>query len=294
MATRELSSAPGMLGLYAKAASAMVPGAGLLPFVGPKGSDIPDLELVLRDVSVDQGHLADYAHVCGFTLRDRLPATYPHVLAFPLHMALMTDGGMPFGAVGLVHISNRITQRRPISAGEPLTLKVSATKLEPHPKGRQFSVLTKAYVGDEFVWEGSSTTLRRGGGEGGPKKKKAAGAGEKPELEMKAEWKLGSDLGRRYAGVSGDRNPIHLYDATAKLLGFPRAIAHGMWTKARCLAALDTQLPDIFTIEVNFKQPILLPATVHFASGREPGGIAFAVRDAKKATPHLQGAVVAE
>ena len=30
--------------------------------------------------------LAKYAHVCGFTLRDELPPTYPHVLAFALHM----------------------------------------------------------------------------------------------------------------------------------------------------------------------------------------------------------------
>jgi acyl dehydratase len=299
METREVESAPGMLGLYAKAAGALVPGAGRLPFVpAPKGKDIPDVELVQRDVEIDRDRLVEYSKVCGFTLRDTLPGTYPHVLAFPLHMALMTDSGMPFGAVGLVHISNRITQLRPIGADERLTLKVSATKLEPHPKGRKFSVLTKALVGDEPVWEGSSTTLRRGGGgEGGDgegAERKQPGKRVRRELPATAEWKLAGDLGRKYAGVSGDRNPIHLYDVTAKLFGFPRAIAHGMWTKARCLAAIEKDLPEGYTIEVDFLRPILLPATVSFGSAREQGGLAFSVRDAKKGTPHLAGAVVGD
>ena len=40
------------------------------------------------------------------------------------------------------------------------------------------------------------------------------------------QWRLSGDLGRRYAAVSGDHNPIHLYPLTAKALGFPRQIAH--------------------------------------------------------------------
>ena len=79
---------------------------------------------------------------------------------------------------------------------------------------------------------------------------------------MTAHWRVPGDLGRRYAAVSGDRNPIHLHALSAKAFGFPRAIAHGMWTKARCLAAL--RLPDALTAEVRFKQPILLPSTVTF------------------------------
>ncbi len=106
-----------------------------------------------------------------------------------------------------------------------------------------------------------------------------------------AEWKLGGDLGRRYAGVSGDRNPIHMHSLTAKPLGFPSAIAHGMWTKARALAQLESRLPDSFEAEVRFRKPVLLPARVEFASPEEGEEILFAVRDAKKGTPHLDGRV---
>ena len=106
-----------------------------------------------------------------------------------------------------------------------------------------------------------------------------------------AEWKLDGGLGRRYGGVSGDRNPIHMHSLTAKPLGFPSAIAHGMWTKARALAQLQSRLPDSFEVEVRFRKPVLLPARVEFASAEEGGEILFAVRDAKKGTPHLDGRV---
>jgi acyl dehydratase len=98
-------------------------------------------------------------------------------------------------------------------------------------------------------------------------------------------------LGRRYAAVSGDRNPIHMHSLSAKALGFPRAIAHGMWTKARCLAALESTLPDAFGAEVRFRKPILLPAKVEFAAAATDGGTDFAVRDAKRGTPHLDGCI---
>jgi acyl dehydratase len=288
MAARTLRSAPRILPLYVRAAAPMLPGASLLPGVPGGGGEIPDTELELPGVRVDAARLADYAHVCGFTLRDELPPAYPHVLAFPLHMALMADARFPFGAVGLVHVANRITQRRPIGVTEPLDLRVRATPLQDHPKGRTFSIVSEARVGDELVWEGESTMLRRGGGSrAGGREKRGRGA----EPPGHAVWKLPGDLGRRYGAVSGDRNPIHMHSLAAKAFGFPRAIAHGMWTKARCLAALEDELPRAFTAEVEFRRPILLPGTVAFGEAPQGAGIRFAVRDAKQGTPHLDGRV---
>src|SRR5919197_2333438 len=285
--TRELQSPPGTLGLLARAAVPMVPLASRLPFVAGGGKALPDLELVLRDARADRDALAAYARVCGFALRNTLPATYPHILAFPLHMALMTDGRFPFPAIGLVHVGNAITQHRPIAVTEALTLTVRAQDLQPHPKGRTFAIVTEARSGDELVWESTSTMLRRGGGTGEQRKERA-----QADLEASATWRLPAGLGRRYAAVSGDRNPIHLHDLAAKAFGFPRAIAHGMWTAARCVAALDARLPDAFTAEVAFRRPILLPATVAFAAGPAGrNGTRFTVRDARAGTPHLDGAV---
>jgi acyl dehydratase len=305
VASRTLDSSPSILPLYARAAAPMIPGASLLPFVPGGGGEIPELDLKLEGIVADPAAVAAYAKVCGFALRDHLPATYPHVLAFPLHMAVMADGGFPFGAVGLVHVENRIEQHCRVGIGEELTIRVRPTKLAPHPKGQTFSLLTEVKVGREKVWESVSTMLRRGkpAGDGAtegdhgelhqisrPADGKFDAAGE-GELKANAEWKLGGDLGRRYAAVSGDRNPIHIHSLTAKPLGFPAAIAHGMWTKARCLAALESRLPDSFAADVRFRKPILLPARVEFASAAEGEQIAFAVRDAKRQTPHLDGRV---
>jgi len=275
-----------MLPMFARAGAAMVPGASRLPFVGGGGDEIPDLTLVLPDVAIDRDRLAAYDRVCGFSLSDELPPTYPHMLAFPLQLALMTDSSFPFPAIGLVHIVNRIVQHRPVQAGERLSLRVRATPVEPHPRGQQFSLLSEARVGDELVWEEVSTNLRRGNG---------SGEGSAPEvssaegLPATATWRLPGDLGRRYASVSGDFNPIHVHSLSARLFGFPSAIAHGMWTKARCLAALEPRLPDAYTVEVAFRKPILLPASVRFVQGPGSDGIRFGVRGAKQDTAHLDG-----
>jgi acyl dehydratase len=270
----------------------MIPGASLLPFIPGGGGEIPDLDLQLGGVTPHPSAVAAYAKVCGFPLHDHLPPTYPHILAFPLQMAVMADGGFPFGAVGLVHVENRIEQHRRIGLDEELTIDVRPTKLRPHSKGRTFSLVTEVTVGGEIVWESVSTMLRRGKGDEEAKPAKAFPP-LPPGVPASAEWKLGGDLGRRYAAVSGDRNPIHMHALTAKPLGFPSAIAHGMWTKARCLAALDSRLPDAFAVDVQFRKPILLPARVEFASAEEIDEvIAFAVRDSKRQTPHLEGRLV--
>jgi acyl dehydratase len=293
MASRTLTSAPSILPLYARAAAPMIPGASLLPFIPGGGGEIPDLDLTLAGARAEPDAVAAYAKVCGFSLRDHLPPTYPHVLAFPLHMAVMADGSFPFGAVGLVHIENRIVQHRRIGIGEELTLRVRPTKLQPHPRGRTFTLVSEARVGSQKVWEGVSTMLRRGGGSGEstPRPEHKEPANEADDFVASSEWRLGGDLGRRYAAVSGDRNPIHMHSLTAKPLGFPGAIAHGMWTKARCLAALESRLPDAFAVDVRFRRPIVLPAKVEFASAMKGGETEFAVRDAKRHTPHLEGRI---
>jgi hypothetical protein len=162
MATRTLDSPPSIVPLYARAALPLIPGASLLPFVPGRGREIPETELVLAGVRPDPDAVAAYARVCGFPLRDTLPPTYPHVLAFPLHMATMADGNFPFGAVGLVHVENRIVQHQPLGIGEELKLVVRPTPLQPHKRGQTFGLLTEARAGSETVWESTSTFLRRG------------------------------------------------------------------------------------------------------------------------------------
>jgi acyl dehydratase len=241
---------------------------------------LPERELT-RSVEVDRGHLAAYDRVCGFRLRDELPATYPHVLAFPLAMELLT-GSFPFSPLGLVHVGNRIELLRPVRAGERLDLRLWAEDLRPHDRGRQFDVVAEASVDGEVVWRDRSVYLHKE--KGGSSK----GGDRSEPPPASAVWRLPGDAGRRYARVSGDNNPIHTHPLIAKALGQPGTIAHGMWTKARALAALEGALPDAFAVDVRFKVPLRIPGKATFSTANG----SFAVHDAR-GRPHLDGRIEA-
>ena len=287
--TRTFDKAPAGLPLMLKAALPAIPVVGGLPGIKHERGGLPDVTLRRTRVATDLAHLDRYNEVCGFARAETLPATYPHIAAHTLHLSLMTDTAFPFPPMGAVHLRNRITQHRPIGREEIYDLSLRATADDPHPKGRLISLVSEAHVAGELVWDEAMTVLFRsskGGDE--PAVPPLAGV-DAPEGVV--HWKLGGDLGRRYGAVSGDRNPIHLYPWTAKAFGFPRQIAHGMWTKAHSLAALQNRLPDAYTVDVEFKKPVLLPATVVFGTEAEGAVTTFGVRDARSAAPHLVGRI---
>ncbi|WP_330290408.1 MaoC family dehydratase [Streptomyces sp. NBC_00576] len=233
-------------------------------------TDLPSTRLVLPGVRIDLARLAAYERVCGFPVGDdSLPITYPHVLGFPLAMLLMSDRSFPLPLLGLVHTSVEIIRWRPLTATGTYELSVYVEELTPHRRGTEASVQTEVREGEELVWESRSTYLarhRRDLPSSTPTGATSAAdaADEREALPLVAEWRLGEDVGRRYATASGDRNPIHLHPLTARLFGFRRAIAHGMWTAARCLAAHGT--PQSALVRAEFKAPVLLPGTVEYGA----------------------------
>ncbi|HET8604613.1 MAG TPA: MaoC/PaaZ C-terminal domain-containing protein [Marmoricola sp.] len=269
-----------------RAALPVVPGVNLLPGVAKKGGPLPELVLTRSAVAVDRDHVAAYGEVCGFEPRQVLPLTYPHMLAFGLHMQIMTDPSFPFPAIGTVHVGNTIRQQRPIGFAERLDVTARAANLRPHPKGKVFDLLTTVSSDGETVWESTSNYLRVG-----RRDESASVEGEPFEVVPGngTQWRLPANLGRRYAAVSGDHNPIHLYPLTAKAFGFPRQIAHGMWSKARCVAAIENRLPDDVTVAVEWRKPILLPGTVAFGSRLVDDGVDFSLTRPKDGKPHLVG-----
>ncbi|GAA2946476.1 MULTISPECIES: MaoC family dehydratase [Streptomyces] len=244
-------------------------GALLSPFKRPApDAEFPRTRLVLPGLRVDLARLAAYERVCGFpTGEDALPLTYPQVLGFPLAMRLMSGRDFPLPLLGLVHTSITVTRHRGMPATGAYELAVRVEGLAPHRRGTEATVVTELREGGDVVWESSSTYLARhrtprpAGAPGAPG---APGEDVRKPLPAVAEWRLAEDVGRRYAAASGDRNPIHLHPLTARLFGFPRAIAHGMWTLARCLAAHGT--PDSCHVRAAFKAPVLLPGTVTYAA----------------------------
>jgi len=276
--------------LLVKAALPSVPVVNRLPGVKKAPADgFAGLSKDRPPVTVERAHVDAYAAVCGFPTKDTVPLPYPHMLAFPLHMAIMTDPAFPAPAIGTVHLENSITGHRPIAVGEELAVSASVGAAEPHPKGTVYRFVTEVRAGADLVWESTSTYLRRGRGDDSA----PSGATFPDAPPSGVVWKLPADLGRRYAAVSGDHNPIHLYPLTAKALGFPRQIAHGMWSKARCIAALENRLPDAVRVDVAFKKPIILPGSVAFGSTPTNDGYAFSLSNPKSGAPHLAGRTTA-
>lgn len=288
--TRTLTGVPSLPPLLAR-------GALLSPLKRPRpDADFPRTRLVLPGLRVDLARLAAYERVCGFpTGADALPVTYPHVLGFPAAMRLMSGRDFPLPLLGLVHTSIDITRRATMPATGTYELTTYVGGLAPHRRGTEASVVTEVRSGTDLVWESRSTYLARhrtsatgvteGAGltEGSGPVAEPSSAAE--PLPARAEWRLAGELGRRYGAASGDRNPIHLHPLTARLFGFPRAIAHGMWTVARCLA--EHGEPDAAVVRAEFRAPVLLPGTV--AYGTQGGR--FELRGDEGRRLHLSGEV---
>ncbi len=273
-----------------KAALPAIPGVNQLPGIKKTGDSLPDVTLERNDILVERAEVDRYAAVCGFPRKDVAPVPYLHMLAFPLHMELMTDAAFPFPAIGSVHLENSITQHRPVAIGESVSLSLTAANLRMSTKGRAWDMNVAATVDDEVVWESVSTYLRVGKGD----KENGDPGSSFTGIEAKGPvWSIPENIGRSYGAVSGDRNPIHLYPLTAKALGFPRHIAHGMWSKARCIAALENRLPDHVQVEVAFKKPIFLPGKARFGAEANAAGWDFALINPKSGAPHLLGRTTA-
>ncbi|MEO6676251.1 MAG: MaoC/PaaZ C-terminal domain-containing protein [Pseudomonas sp.] len=224
------------------------------------GTTLPDTGLRCW-LDVDPQRLAAYRKVCGFADNGLLPPTYPHILAFALQMQLLTAKEFPFPLLGLIHLSNRIRVLRPMGGVHRARVSVQVQNLQPHAKGATFDLVTTLDDQLGTLWEAESQMLCRGVKlDGEPVEDELS-----PTLALTevTRWKAPADIGRQYAKVSGDYNPIHLSAVSAKLFGFPTAIAHGLWNKARTLAALADHLPTAnIEIAVQFRKPVRLPSEV--------------------------------
>ena len=254
-------------------------------------SQLPSATYSVDSLVIDHDNLTDYRKICGFANNSFVPPTYFAVLSQSLQMNMMVKEPFPFAMLGLVHIHNRVVQYRRIQDTGTFKMTVKFDNLQDHDKGKQFDFVTHVYENDELVWEGTSTYLSR---QKKPKTaKKPTEITPKPTLDendMHQFWEISEDIGRRYAFVSGDFNLIHLHPLSAKAFGFPKAIAHGMWTKAKCLAQLD-DLSKAFRCDVDFKLPVFLPSEVEFIAKYDNSekNITFGVYDVNTPKPHVLG-----
>ncbi|WP_068274593.1 MaoC family dehydratase [Aldersonia kunmingensis] len=278
----ELEGTPRTRDLYLRAVLGAVP----VPGLSSRSETIPDRRVEISDIRVDPDNLAAYARTCGLRFGDALPITYPFTLTFPAVMRLVVARDFPFAAVGAVHAENLITQHRPISVTEPLDIAAHVENLREHPKGLLVDAVSEVSVGRELVWRQVTTFLhqQKTSLSGGPKPEpKPDEVPPPPTRTMRVDQKT---IGK-YAAVSGDRNPIHISTLGAKAFGFPRPIAHGMWSAAAVLGLVEGRIPDSATYQVKFGKPVMLPSTVNAYADRSADGWDLSLKHPKKGYPHL-------
>jgi hypothetical protein len=148
----------------------------------------------------------------------------------------MLAPGFAHRIVGLVHVSNRLQRRAPLDDTQPLDLATQVQDEPEHADGARFVSLdvTLQQRGQVALSCQSRYLSRRGHhGERAPTSEPDA------TMPLRAEWALPQDAGRRYAALSGDWNPIHLWGWSARLFGLRQPIIHGAHSMARAQAELE-------------------------------------------------------
>lgn len=247
---------------------------------------LPDTVLRVRGVHLDAARARDFDHLMGGPATDLVHPGVLHVVAFPVALSLMARRSFPFRLLGVVHLRNQLLQHRPVRVGETVDVQCRVRALAEHRKGWTFEAVATLHGQDgEIIATDVSTYLAPEdvehtgtGGKTGEKKSSGSRRREFTPPEPTGRWRLPADTGRRYAAVSGDANPIHLSALSAKAFGFPRAIAHGMYTASRALTESRPDLTTPLRWDVSFDAPVTLPGTVLVAYEDTPAAAGRATR----------------
>jgi acyl dehydratase len=243
----------------------------------------------------DAARLEQYRQVCTLPDTGTLPLLYLHAMAMPLHMAILSHARFPLRLLGLVHWSNQIESLRPIGNDEVLDMHCTLDGIQATERGQSFAIHTTLSAKGSVAWRETSTFLsplaRSKSG------KKPPADGSEPDWgQPVAQWAVAANAGRRFAGPSGDWNPIHVSALTARLFGYPRAIAHGMFSAARCLALLQARMPadQPLQLDLRFKRPLLIPGQVALHTHQDaqaPDSKRFVLKVQATGEPHIEGLI---
>jgi hypothetical protein len=304
-----------MLALYVKALNHRPP--RIVTKQGHSSSipSLPEIEFE-RMAAIRPTHCNAYNKLTQW--RPKLAAlihpNYAQTLTLPMQLNMMVNKAFPFTPMGLVHVANKITVHSLPEQSDSLQLRTHFGRVYIHPKGWLFEVLTSASSSKfdqvpSAQIKATSYYLARA--------KHASGinissehevpqwivASANPEASQKSTRKqsktldFSASIGRQYAKVSGDYNPIHLHQVSAKLFGFKKAIAHGMYSKALAISSIakhDDFYTSRFEIDTVFKQAISLPSQAmlsHFATGSNKCDFSLTSMSSQKERTFLQGSI---
>lgn len=225
--------------------------------------DMPRIERAVVRGRIDPDWLVRYESCTGRAVShgSGLPPLALQVAAAPLHLAIMADRAFPFRALGLVHQSQRIVQWCTLDPMAAYDLLAYSCDAREERRGTSFGLVSEARQHGMLVWRADirALALTRGPVEAArPPHRDAEFDGLDPVSSEIIE--VPESMGRRYARIAGDINPVHVHALLARPFGFRRAIVHGTWTLARALASAGLPGVPAFTVEARFRRPVELPS----------------------------------
>jgi acyl dehydratase len=232
------------------------------------GVPTPRTSYILDRINPHQ--LRRYRQALGF--RDEgIPLTYYYLLAQRAHVATMLDDAFPFRLPGTVHTENALRALAEPRPDVPLVLSTSVNIRPPAENGAVIAALetvARQQGTDIFTCRSTYLLVR---GQRNPRQPRK----DKDELPVLAGWRIPRGMGRAYARISGDWNPIHLWTWSARLMGLQRPIIHGMHTLARACAELEQACGRrILALEGRFRAPAPLGSELVLGADLAAGSFA--------------------
>lgn len=221
---------------------------------------------------IDRDHVRRYNVAFGFT-GDAVPLTFLYLLAQRAQLATMVARPIPFRIPGLIHVENRLAMHGPVWPDAALTVTTTVKLPPPAANGALHCMLeTRAYDGERLAFSCDSTYLIKRGKRTGRNDAPQPGL---PSVEGVGEWTIAPDAGQRYAALSGDWNPIHLWQWSARLMGMRAPIIHGAHTLAKSCALLQASSGRVITsVWCRFRQPVPLGSSVALFQAQTDGEFA--------------------
>ncbi len=223
-------------------------------------SPLPRLLGRIENITPDPDNLARYRDACGLENDGKLPVLYPHVLASPVYMHLLSRKEFPIPLIGSLHLRNHIIRHRPIDDREPLTLEVMTGEKRIVKQGIEFDFTILISSDGERLWESITTWLKKGNyGTANMQSPHADIIGPLHNGREHAESYIPKDIGKRFARITGDYNPIHISKFAASLFGLKRDVAHAMWVCADTIRQLPRhERRSPLRVDLAFKGPLFL------------------------------------
>lgn len=254
-----------------------------------EGGGFPPLRAIWRGMRIDQRELDAFLRLTGLKADQGLPMLYPHVVSFPLLMAMLTCPAFPLPIWSALQIRNHLLQHRPLSGSEALDVEIHVAGQRILDKGAEVDLHTAVNSQSGLLWESLNTFYFRGRfGATVP----LSALAQAPSVgdAMLARWRTQSGVGRQFGRLTGDYNGIHLSDWYARLFGFRRAFHHPQLVLGQCMAHLpspDATCPQ--RLDAWLKGPVFYDWDVALHASKEANGMAFALIPDGDARPAMLG-----